>query len=80
MDIQNKRTIKKETPQEKEYWNKLAYIMTMVQGWAIIILWYVPIFTRMGISNKDIKNHFKEIIEAYMGEQKYCSKLFKRIK
>jgi hypothetical protein len=57
MDIQNKRTIDK--------------IMPLIQGWTIIILWYVPIFTRMGISEKDIKEHFKELIEAYEGEKIY---------
>lgn len=62
--------MKKETLKEKEYWE---HMMILIQGWAIIIMWYAPIFTKLGISRKDIKAHFKELVEAYAGEKIYLS-------
>jgi hypothetical protein len=66
--------MKKETPEEKEYWNT---IMLGVQTWGIIILYYIPELKELGISNNDITNHFKEILEAHIGEQQYNSKCSK---
>lgn len=63
----------RETKLDKEYWDTLKYIMLCVQGWALVIIYYVPKLKEIGLSNKDITTHFKEILEAYIGEQNYCS-------
>jgi hypothetical protein len=58
----------KESPEKIEYWNA---IMLGIQMWGIIIIHYVPELKEMGISNNDITNNFKEILEAHIGEQLY---------
>jgi len=71
MELQNNRKMKKETIEQKEYWDKLEEIMLLHTRMAIIIFWYAPIFTKMGINTRDIKAHFQELIEAYTGEEIY---------
>lgn len=69
MVLQNNRNIK-ETKIEKEYWD---IIMAHIKIGAIIIMFFVPLFKELGINNKDIKDNFKELIEAYTGERLYNS-------
>jgi len=64
----------RETKLDKEYWNT---IILGVQMWGLVIIYYVPELKKMGISNNDIINHFKEILEAHIGEQQYNSKCSK---
>jgi len=70
----------RETKLDKEYWNTLKYIMLSAQGWALIIMYYVPLLKEIGLSNKDITTHFKELLEAHIGEQNYCSKEVQKTK
>jgi len=69
--------MKKETPEEKEYWNT---IMLGVHTCWIIILYYIPELKELGLSNNDITTHFKELLEAHIGEQNYCSKEVQKTK
>ena len=63
--------MKKETAEQKEYWNILERIVVGVHAWGLIIMYYVPKLKEIGLSDKDIKKHFLDILEAYTGEEIY---------
>lgn len=70
--------MKKETPREIEYWNILEQIVIRVHAWGMVMLYYIPKLKEAGISDKDIKKHFLELLEAYTGEQLYQSNVQKK--
>jgi len=54
---------------QEDTWCNIEEIITTINIWTLLIAYYTPQLIETGISTKDIKKHFKEIIEAHIGEQ-----------
>jgi hypothetical protein len=63
--------MKKETAEQKEYWDILERIVVGVHAWGLVMIYYIPKLKETGISEEDIKENFLDLLEAYAGEEIY---------